>query len=82
VWGPRNVYNRILVGKPVGKIPLGRPRRKWKDNIKMDIQEVECGVRDWVDLVQKRDKWREIVNVVMNFFFIVPTHALHYTLKL
>jgi hypothetical protein len=76
------VYNRILVGKPVGKIPLGRPRRKWKDNIKMDIQEVECGVRDWVDLVHKRDKWREIVNVVMNFFFIVPTHVLHHTLKL
>jgi len=61
----RGVY-RILVGKPVGKRPLGRPRRRWEDNIKMDIQEVGCGGRDWIELAQDRDRWRSVVNAVMN----------------
>jgi hypothetical protein len=63
------VYNRILVGKPEGKRPFGRPRRRWEDSIKMDLQEVECVGLDWVDLAQNRDRWLEIVNVVMNLWF-------------
>jgi hypothetical protein len=62
----RNV-NRVLVGKPEGKRPLGRPRRRWEDNIKMDLQEVG-GVRgDWMELVQDRDRWRALVGTVKNF---------------
>ena len=58
--------HRVLVGKPEGKRPLGRPRRRWEDNIKMDLQEVGGG-RDWVELAQDRDRWRALVNTVMNF---------------
>ena len=61
----RGVY-RILVGKPEGKKPLGRPRRRWEDDIKVDLQEVGCGGVDWFELAQGRDGWREFVNVVMN----------------
>jgi hypothetical protein len=61
----RGVY-RVLVGKPERKRPLGRPRRRWGDNIKMDLQEVGCGDMDWIELVQDRDRWRVIVNAVMN----------------
>jgi hypothetical protein len=61
----RGVY-RVLVGKPEGTRPLGRPRRRWEDNIKMDLQEAGCGVMDWIDLAQDRDRWRELVNAVMN----------------
>ena len=57
---------RVLVGKPDGKRPLGRPGRRWKDNIKMNLQEVECGDMNWIELAQDRDKWRALVNVVMN----------------
>jgi hypothetical protein len=57
---------RVLVGKPGGKRPLGRPRRRWEDNIKTDLQEVGCGVIDWIELVQDRDRWRALVNAVMN----------------
>ena len=57
---------RVLVGKPEGKRPLGRPRRRWEDNIKMDLQEVGAG-RDWMELAQDRDRWRALVNTVMNF---------------
>jgi len=53
-------------GKPVGKRPLGRPRLTWEDNINMDLQEVGCGCMDWFGLVQDRDKWRALVNAVMN----------------
>ena len=56
-----------LVGNPEGKGLLGRSRRRWEDNIKMDLQEVGCGGMDWVHLAQDRDSWRSLVNTVMNF---------------
>ena len=55
--------------KPEGKSPLVIPRRRWEDNIKMDVQEVGCGVMDWIELAQDRDRWRALVNAVMNFRF-------------
>jgi hypothetical protein len=61
----RNAY-RILVGKPEGKRPLGRPRRRWVDNIKMDHREVGWDGMDWIDLAEDRDRWRAYVNAVMN----------------
>jgi hypothetical protein len=61
----RNAY-RILVGKPEGKRPLGRPRRRWVDNIKMDLGETGWDSMDWIDLAQDRDQWRALVNTVMN----------------
>jgi transcription termination factor 2 len=64
--GEKRVVYRILVGKPEGKRLLGRPRRIWKDNIKMDLQEVGYGVMDWIELAQDRDSWRVLVNAVMN----------------
>jgi hypothetical protein len=61
----RNVY-RLLVGKPEGKRPLRRPRRRWMDNIKMDILEIEVSIVDWIGLTQDRYRWRALVNLVMN----------------
>ena len=61
----REVY-RVLVGKPEGKRPLGRPRRRWVDNISMYLQEVGCGYMDWIGLTQDRDRWRTLVSAVMN----------------
>jgi hypothetical protein len=61
----RNTY-RILVGKQEGKRPLGRPRRRWVDNIKIDLGEVGWDGVDWIDLAQDRDRWRAYVNAVMN----------------
>ena len=58
--------HRFLVWKPEGKRPLGRPRRRWEDNIKMDLREVGGG-GDWMELVQDRDRWRALVNTMMNF---------------
>jgi len=63
----RGVY-RGLVVKPEGKRPLGRPRPRWEDNIKMDLQEVGCGSTDWIELAQVRDRWRVLVNAVMNLW--------------
>ena len=59
--------HRVLVGKPEGKRPLGRPRRRWEDNIKMDLQEVGGGRGDWMELVQDRDWWRVLVGTTRNF---------------
>jgi hypothetical protein len=61
----RGVY-RVLVGKPEGKRPLGRPRRRWVYSIRMDLQEVGCGHVDWIGLVQDSDMWRTLVSAVMN----------------
>jgi hypothetical protein len=61
----RGVY-KVLVGKPEGKRPLGRPRRRWVDNIRMDLQEKGCGYVDWIGLAQDRDRWRTVVSAVMN----------------
>jgi hypothetical protein len=61
----RNAY-RISVGKPEGKRPLERPRRRWMDNIKMDLREIEWGGMDWIILAEDRDQWRALVNTVMN----------------
>jgi len=58
--------NRVLVGKPEGWRPPGRPRHRWDDNIKMDLYEVGCGFMDWIELAQNRDRWQPLVNVVMN----------------
>jgi len=65
IWEGRRVY-RVLVGKSGGKRPLGRPRLRWEDNIKMDLQEVQCGSMDWIELSPDRDRRRELVNVIMN----------------
>ena len=62
----RGVY-RVLVGKPEERRPLGRPRQRWVD-IRMDLQEVECGYMDWIGLAQDRDRWRRLVSVVMNLW--------------
>jgi hypothetical protein len=62
----RGVY-RVLVGQPEGKSPLGRPRSRWDDNIKMDLQQGGCGDMDWIELAQDRHRWRALVNAVMNF---------------
>jgi hypothetical protein len=65
----KNVY-RLLVGKPDGRRPLGKPRRRWLDNIRMDLVEVGWGDVDWIGLVQDRNRWRTLVNSVLNL--LVP----------
>ena len=67
----RGLY-RVLVGKLDGKRPLGIQRHRWEDNIKMNLQEVECGGMDWIELAQDRDRWRALVNTVMNFRVCKP----------
>ena len=62
----RDVH-KVLVGKPEGKRPLGRPRRRWKDNIKMDLEEVGRACGEWMELAKDRDRWRAFVSTVMNF---------------
>jgi len=64
--GERRSVHRVLVGKHEGKRPLWRPRRRWEDNIKMDLQEVGCGGMDWIELAQDRNRWRALANAVMN----------------
>jgi hypothetical protein len=71
----RNLY-RSLVGKPKGKRPLGRPRRRWMDKIKMDLLEIGLNVVDWIGLAQDRNRWRALVNSVMNLRF--PINAGNY----
>jgi hypothetical protein len=66
----RNVY-RVLVGKSEGRRPLGRPRRRWDDGIKMDLREIGWGV-EWIHLAQDRDRWRAVVNAVMNLRVLAP----------
>jgi hypothetical protein len=66
--GEERVMYRVLVGKPEGKRPLGRPRHRWEDNIRMDLQEVGCWGIDWIGLALDRDRWRAIVNAVMNLW--------------
>jgi hypothetical protein len=65
----RSAY-KVLVGKPEGKGPLGRYRRRWEDSIKMDLKEIVGSVVDWINVAQDRDKWRDLVNTVMNI--LVP----------
>jgi hypothetical protein len=65
--GEDRVVYRVVVGKPVGKRPLGRPRRRWEDNIKMDLQEVGGCRGDWMELAQDRDGWRALVGTVRDF---------------
>jgi hypothetical protein len=67
----RNVY-RVLVGKSEGKSPLERPRRSWEGGIKMDLIEIGWGDVEWINLVQDRDRWRAVVNAVMNFRVLMP----------
>ena len=64
--GEESEVCRVLVGKPGGKRSLRRPRRRWVDNIRMDLQEVGCGYVDWIGLAQDRDKWRILLSAVMN----------------
>jgi hypothetical protein len=71
----RDVY-RVLVEKPEGKGPLGRPRRRWEDNIKMDLQEVGCGGMDWIELAQDRAKWRLFVNALISLR--VPKNGVNF----
>jgi hypothetical protein len=66
MWEKKNAYS-ILMGKPERKKPLGRPRRRWMDNIKTNLREIGGDGMDWIDLAQDRDQWRALVNTVMNF---------------
>jgi hypothetical protein len=67
----RKVY-KVLVGKPEGKRPLGRPRRRWEDGIRMDLREIGLGCVDWIRLAQDRDRWRAVVSAVMNLRVFAP----------
>jgi hypothetical protein len=75
----RNAY-RILVGNPEGKRPLGRLRRRWVDNIKMDLREIGWDGRDWIDLVQDRNQWRALVNAVMNLRVSSYLSKIHFNI--
>jgi hypothetical protein len=66
-----NVY-KVLVGKPEGERPLGRPRRMWEDGIRMDLREISLGDVDWIRLAQDRDQWRAVVSAVMNLRVLAP----------
>jgi hypothetical protein len=67
----RNVY-RVSVGNPKGKRPLGRPRRRWEDGVKMDLREIGWGSVEWIHLARDRDRWRAVVNAVMNLRVLAP----------
>jgi hypothetical protein len=64
--------HKVLVGKPEGKRPLGRPRRRWEDGIRMDLREIGLGSVDWIRLSQDREQWRAVVSAVMNLQVLVP----------
>jgi hypothetical protein len=66
--GVERGVHRVLVAKPEGKRPLGRPRRRWEDNIKMDLQKVEGGRGDWMELAQDKDRWQALVSTVRNLW--------------
>jgi transcription termination factor 2 len=70
--GEKRKLYRVLVGKPEGKRPLGRPRRRWKDEIRMDLRKIGWGSVDWILLAQDRDRWRAVVNTVMNLRVLAP----------
>jgi hypothetical protein len=67
----RKVY-KVLVGKPEGKRPLGRPRHRWEDGVRMDLVEIGLGCVDWIRLAQDRDRWRAVVSAVMNLQVLAP----------
>jgi hypothetical protein len=67
----RKVY-KVLVGKPEGKRPLGRPRSRWEDEVRMDLREIGLGGVDWIRLVQDRDRWRAVMSAVMNLRVLAP----------
>jgi hypothetical protein len=67
----RKLY-KVLVGKPEGRRPLGRPRRRWEDRVRMELREIGLGGVDWIRLAQDRDRWRAIVSVVMNLRVLAP----------
>jgi hypothetical protein len=67
----RNVY-KVLVGKPEGRRPLGRPRHRWEDGVRMDIREIGLGGVNWIRLAQDRDRWRAVVSAVMNLRVLAP----------
>jgi hypothetical protein len=71
VWERREKY-KVLVGKPEGKRPLGRPRRRWEDGIRIDLRETDLGGVDWIRLAQDRDQWRAAVSAVMNLRVLAP----------
>jgi hypothetical protein len=73
--GEERYVHRILMGKSEGKRPLGRPRRRWENGIRMDLREIGCRSVDWIQLAQDRDRWRALVNTVMNLRVLVP-HSL------
>jgi hypothetical protein len=67
----RKVY-KVLVGKPGGKRPLGRPRRRWEDRIRMDLRKIGLGGVDWIQVTQNNDRWRDVVSAVMNLRVLAP----------
>jgi hypothetical protein len=69
MYGEKRRAYRVLAGRPEGRRPLRRPRHRWEDNIKVDLQDVECEGMKWIDLAQDRDRWRALVNAVMNLRF-------------
>jgi hypothetical protein len=72
----RNVY-KVLMAKPEGKRPLGKPRHRWEDGITMDLREIGWGSVDWIQLAQDRDRWRAVVNKVMNLRVLAPLSCIY-----